>query len=816
MLKDLRHALRLLVKSPGFTGLCIATLALGIGANTALFSVANAVLWRPLPFEKPDELRIVYVKAPALVAGSFPFSAADVLDFQQNTRAYSAAAAFNSRWYDVSGAGEPFRVEGARVSPTLFPLLGRGPLAGRTFTPEEDVGAHRVAVLSQRLANRLFGDAGAALGRSVSLDRLPYTVIGVMPAEFRFPLRGIPYVQEAELWVPVSFTKDELADRGDNFNYSVIARRRAGITPEQEAADAKRVLAISRAQYPATFPREAELVPDIVPLSRQVSGGAQGSVLLLLGAVGFVLLIACANVANLTLTRALARQGELAVRTALGASRWRLSRQLLTESVVLGLLGGGAGLAVAFYGTDLVVKLAGDSLPRAEEVSVDTRALLFNLGASLGAGLLFGLAPALTLGRTDLSRTLNEAGRSAMGIGSRGRLRSLLVVGEVALAVVLLTGAGLLVRTLWKLRNADPGFRGEHVLSVSLSLPSTRYASSSDVRSFHQRLAAGLEAQPGVEKIGIATTPPFGGSWSKLFSVEGITKPGDKPVLTFHSIVAGDYFQTLGIRLEQGRFPGLEDRKETLRTIIVNRTFARQVFGDADALGRRVKNGMLADDTPWATIVGVVGDVKTSRVDEETRPQTYEFWLQSPETEGGAFRQVTYLVRTAGDPLALAPAVRAQVALADPEQVVGRVASMPELVTGSLSRERFRMSVLLAFAVVALLLAAVGIAGVTGVAVTQRRHEIGLRMALGAEQGRILRDVLGGGLRLVLAGLAIGLGGGLALSRLVSGFLYGVAATDPATYLAAAGLLLIAGLAAAYVPARRAAGVDPMAALRQE
>jgi putative ABC transport system permease protein len=725
-------------------------------------------------------------------------------------------AAVASRSFDLSGAGEPLRVEGARASSTLFPLLGRGPVVGRTFTEEEDRSANRVAILSERLASRVFGSAGAALGRSVSLDRWPYTVIGVMPAEFRFPLRGLPFVRDADLWVPMSFTPEELADRGDNFNYSVIVRRKAGTAPEREAAEAKRVLALSRAQYPAGFPPGVEMIPEIVPLAREVSGGARGSVLILLGAVGFVLLIACANVANLSLTRALSRRSELAVRLALGASRPRLVRQLLTESVVLALVGGAAGLALALLGTDLAVKLAGEALPRSEEISMDARALAFSLLASVGAGLLFGLAPALTMGRADLVPTLKDAGRGASGLGARGRLRSSLVVGEVALAVVLLTGAGLLVRTLWKLQGADPGFRGENVLSLSLSLPPTRYAGWSDVRSFHERLAAGLGALPGVEKLGIATNTPFGDSWSKLFSAEGVTKPGDRPVLTRHSLVAADYFQTMGIPLERGRPFGLEDRPGTERTIIVNRAFARQVFGSRDPVGRRVKNGPPEGEAPWATIVGVVGDVKVDRLDEETQAQTFEFWLQSTEAEAGSFRQVTYVLRTTGEPSALGPAVRAEVGRADPEQVVGRLAPMPELVTGSLRTERFRMGVLLSFAVTALLLAAIGIAGVVGVAVTQRRHEIGLRMALGAGRARILRDVLGGGLRLVAVGLALGLGGSIAFSRLLSGFLYGVTPLDPATYGVAAALLLLTGVAAICVPARRAAAVEPMAALRQE
>ncbi len=814
MLNDIRHALRLLGRSPGFTALCLATLALGIGANTALYSVAAAVLWRPLPFERPDELEMVYVKAPAFVSGSFSFSAADVLDFQGHTRSHSAVAAFRSASFDLSGAGEPMRVDGARVTSSLFPLLERGPVVGRTFTVEEDRGAHRVTVLSARLAVRLYGETAAALGRTFSLDRLPYTVIGVMPAEFRFPLRGIPGAQDADLWVPMSFTRGELEDRGDNYDNLVVVRRKPGITLEAERADAERVLAISRAQYPATVPPEIVLVPEIVPLAGQVSGATRGSVLLLLAAVGFVLLIACANVANLLLTRALARQGELAVRTALGAGRGRIVRQLLTESLVLSLLGGGLGLALAFFGTDLVVKIAGDALPRSEEVRVDSGAILFSLAASVAAGVIFGLVPALSLGRADLAPALKESGRGATS--ARGRVRGLLVVTEVALAVVLLTGAGLLVRTLANLHGADPGFRGEGAVVASLSLAPSRYQAWSDVRGFHERLAAGLASQPEVQRVGIATNPPFRGMWTKPFSAEGITKPGDRPVFVRHSIVAGDYFEAIGIPLERGRLFGLEDRKETTRAILVNRAFARQVFGDLDPIGRRIKNGVAEGDAPWSTIVGVVGDAKLDRTDEETLPQTFEWWLQSPEAELGAFRQVTYVLRAAGSTASLVSAVRTQVGLVDPEQAVRSLRPMPELITDSLARERFRTSLLLAFALTALLLSAIGIAGVTGVAVTQRHHEIGLRIALGADRGRILRDVVGGGLRLVSLGVVLGLVGGAALSRLVSGFLYGVAATDALTYAAAAGLLVLTGLVATWIPARRAAAIDPMVALRQE
>jgi putative ABC transport system permease protein len=814
MLADLRHSLRLLWRSPGFTAVCLLTLALGIGANTALFSVARATLWRPLPFERPEELVLVFVKAPAVVSGSFTFSAADVLDFQQHTRSHSAVAGFRSVTYDLSGAGEPQRVEGARVSAGLFTLLGRGPVLGRTFTDEEDRGGHRVVVVSARLSGRLFGPGEPVLGRTVSLDRLPYTVIGVMPAEFRFPLRGIPTARDAELWVPMSFTGEELRDRGDNYDISVLARRRPRISPEQEEADAKRVLAISRAQYPPNFPAAAEILPEIVPLARQVSAGSRASVLLLLGAVAFVLLIACANVANLVLTRALAREGELAVRAALGAGRGRLVRQLLNESLTLGLLGGALGLVVAQAGTELVVRLAGEALPRSEEVRLDGSALLFCAGASLGAGLLFGLLPAFTLGRARLLPGLKESGRGATG--ARGRARGALVVAEVALALVLLTGAGLLVRTLVNLGRTHPGFESERVLATTIALPAARYPTFVEVRSFHERLVEALSSLPGVERTGIATNPPFAAFWTKLFSAEGVTKPGDQPILVRHSLVAGDYFEAMGIPLEKGRFFSPQDRKETARAIIVNEAFARQVFGEAEAVGRRIKNGTLETDAPWVTIVGVVGDTKLDRLDEAPQPQTFEFWLQSTEAEIGAFTGVTYLLRTAGAPGLLGPAVREQVARLDPELVIRRLEAMPRLISGSYVRERFRARLLIGFAVTALLLAAIGIAGVMGVMVAQRQHEIGLRMALGADRGRILRDVVGSGLRLVAAGVALGLAGSLGLSRLVSSFLYGVASTDGITYVAAALLLVGTGLLASWIPARRAAGVDPMVALRQE
>jgi predicted permease len=816
-LHPVRHAVRLLGKAPGFTALCVATLGLGIGANTALFSVADAVLWRPLPFEDPGALDMVSVRAPAFAEGAFDFSAADVLDLQQHSRAFSAVAAFQSLKSDISGAGQPFRVSAARVTSSLFPLLGRSPVAGRAFTTEEDRHAHKVVMLGWPLARRLFGSPENAIGRTVSLNRVAYRIVGVMGPSFQFPLRGMSDATTgSDLWIPMSFDQQELGDRGDNFNFAVVARRPPGVSPEQALEDTGRVLAISRLSYPAIYPKDARLLPEIQPLAQKVSGPVESSVLLLLAAVALLLLIACANVANLTLTRALARRGELGVRGALGASRGRLGRQLITENLVLGLVGGAAGVVVAYLAADLVVGLAGDSLPRAQEIEVNVRALLFSLGVSLASGLLFGLAPLLWIGRTDLVRLLRESGRTTGSSGTPGRLRSALVVAQVALAVVLLTGAGLLSRTLLRLQAVDPGFRAEQALAVTLSLPPARYASFDQVRAFHERLAADLNALPGVQKLGIATNVPFGDGWLKLMSVEGVSRPGQRPFLTRHSLVAGDYFPALGIPLLSGRLLGPQDRPDSQRAILVNRAFARAAFGDGEAVGRRIKNGPIEAERPWLTIVGVVGDAKTSRPDEIIAPQTFEFWQQSPEATAGAFAAATYVLRVSPEPATLVPAIRLAVARLDPEQAIGRIVEVPLLVSETLARERFRVWLLLGFAATALLLSAIGVAGVVGIGVTQRRHEIGVRLALGAAKGAIVRTVVVGGFRLVGLGLAIGLVAGLALSRLVAGFLYGVPATDPASYGAAALLLAAAGLLAAYLPARRAAAVDPMVALRQE
>jgi putative ABC transport system permease protein len=810
--QDLRYGVRMLGKSPGFTAVAVLALALGVGANTAIFSVVNTVLLRPLPFKDSGRLVLLQEGIPKLGVRAIPVCAPDVLDYERQNHVFEELGAFRTTSYDLSGLGEAERVRAARVSAGLFPLLGVQPALGRVFAREEDQPGHLVAVLSDGLWRRFGADPGV-VGRTVALDRKPYTIIGVMPPRFEFPLRGPQFHSEpAELWLPMAFTPEELRVRGDNFNNSVIARLKPGVTLARANADVMAIARRIQELFPPDVRKDFNLEASVVPYREQVVGGVRTLLLVLLGAVGFVVLIACANVANLLLTRAAARQKEIAIRTALGASRLRLVCQLLSESALLALLGGALGLLLAYWGTDLLVAVIPGSIPRSQEIAVDLQVLGFTLALSLATGLVFGAGPAVAATRTRVNETLKEGGRGSAAGVHRSRLHGALIISEVALALVLLAGAGLLVRSFIHLRETDPGFRPQQVLTMSVSLAPSKYAQPEQVRAFFQRLLERLQSQPGVKAVGAGTDLPLEGSWLRAFSAEDRPEPeaGKFPVI-YHTAVRGDYFEALGIPLKRGRYFSEQERPEAPCEVVLSESMARRFWPGEDPIGKRLKWGARQTETPWLAVVGVVGDVKQAALEVETQPHTYEPYWQAEHR-----RTWQIAVRAAMAPSALTSAVRAQVRALDPEQPVTRVRTMEQVISTSMAPRRLNMFLLVVFASAATLLAAIGIYGVMAYSVTQRTHEIGVRMALGARRGDVLRMVIRQGMTLVLIGVGIGLGGALALTRVLASFLYGVKPTDPLTFAAVSVLLAAVALLADYIPARRATRVDPMIALRYE
>ncbi len=815
MLQDLRFALRVLARSPGFTAVAVAVLALGIGASTAIFSVVDTVLLRPLPYQDPDRLVVVQEGLPKLGpdARGIPLPAPDVLDFRQQNRVFSFLAAYRNSQFDLAEGGEPERITGARVSASLFPMLGIPPARGRAFTEEEDQPGRLVVVLSDGLWRRRFASDAGILGRTVRLNSQPHTVIGVMPRGFSFPQRGPRFHAEpAELWVPMAFTPGELRTRGDSFNYCVLARLKPGVTLERANADIETIARRIQELYPPLVRKDFTVEASAVPYRGQVVSGVRTLLVALLGAVGCVLLIGSANVANLLLVRAAGRHKELAVRVALGAGRLRLIRQLLTESVVLALAGGLLGVLLAFWGSRLLVAAIPGNIPRAQEVAVDLRVLAFTLALSLASGVVFGAIPALAALRANVGEALKEGGRTPSAGAGRGRLRGALVISQMALALVLLIGAGLLVRSFVRLLQTDPGFRPQHVLTVSVSLSGARYGKPGQAQAFFQRLLERLASLPGVQSVGAATTLPLEPDWTRVMTAEGQPEPpaGKFPILA-HTAVRGDYFQTMGIPLKRGRLFTPDDQPQAPREVIVSETTARRFWPGLDPVGRRVKWGLKESPVPWLTVVGVVGDVKSGRLDAETQPQTYEPSRQVP---GRWAWFVT--VRAEREPVSLASAVRAEARALDPEQPVTKVRTMEQVISQSTAPRRFNTFLLVVFGAAALLLAALGIYGVMAYSVARRTHEIGVRLSLGARPADVLAMVIRQGMTLVVAGLVLGLAGALALTRVIAGLLYGVQPTDPVTFVAVSVLLAAVALAATWLPAHRAMQVDPAVALRYE
>ncbi|HEX7049880.1 MAG TPA: ABC transporter permease [Longimicrobiales bacterium] len=794
---DLRYALRSLRKAPGFAGVAVLTLALGIGANTAIFSVVDGVLLRPLPYPEPDRL-VSFVEAGSY-KGAF-------LEYRERAESFEAIAAYTpGQAFSLTGRGEPVRLEGAVVSAGLFSVLGAKPLLGRTFLPGEDeAGREPVVVLSHGLWQQRFGADPGIIGEEVRLDGIARTVVGVMPPGFRFPSAS------TQLWVPASI---RAADPIDLWGMSVgttIARLRPGVTLEEARTEVRTLEPRMRELFPWDMPEDYGRNATVVPLRDRIVGDVRPMLLVLLGAVGFVLLIACANVANLLLARATTRRRELAVRVALGAGRRRLMRQLLTESVMLAALGGIVGLFLAFWGVELLVAGLPADTPRLAGIGIDGRVLGFTAALTFATGLVFGVLPALRASRSEPHDALKEGGRTATG--ARTRLSAALVVTEIALAVVLVTGAGLLIRSFWRLLRVDPGFRVENVVAATVAPPTFRYADGAARRAFYQELLGRLEALPGVTGAGITDRLPFGGrNYGSVFVIEGrpdpATQGGDWPLADIAATISADYLRTMGIRVLRGRGFTPADRADAPGVVLINQALARRYWPDEDPIGRRIRG---PGSVPWLTIVGIVDDVAYNRLADTDLPAFYMPLLQhGPEV-------VSVVVRSTADPATLAANLRAVVASIDEDTPVSDVRAMAQRVSDSLGRPRFTMLLLTAFAAAALILGAVGIYGVIAYAVSQRIHEIGIRMALGARAGDVLGMVVRQGAALAMIGIAVGLLAAFATTRLLAGLLYGVGATDAATFLAVPLLLGAVALAASWIPARRAARVDPVVALRNE
>jgi putative ABC transport system permease protein len=808
-LQDIRYGARKLARSPGFTAVAVATLALGIGANTLIFSVVNAAILHPLPFRDAGRLVTQWATSPTIgYSGPGSLTDKEYMEWRDQNRAFSDVAAFRGQPTNLTGVGEPVRLNGATITASLLRVLDVNPALGRAFAPEEEAAGHdRVVLLSDRLWRSRFGSHPAALGKAIRLDGEFYTVIGVMPEGFGFP-------NEAEVWTPLTLKSEE-----HNATLQIVARLKPGVSLERARNDAT----VIGERRPAKA-GDWEWHTTLVPLSEAVASDLRTPLLVLFAAVGLVLLIACANVANLFLARAATRNSEVAVRKALGASRIRLVRQMLTESVLVAVFGGGLGLALAALGQSFVARAA-SLLPRnwgspsaaahIASAGIDLWVLGFTLAISLLTVLLFGLAPALWASRGGLIPSLKEESRSSTGGRERAYLRDGIVAAEVALAVVLLVGAGLLIRSFLHLMRVDPGFDPQNVLTMNISLPDSRYQSVGSMIAFEQQALERLSALPGVKSAGGVFGLPLGHfGVAGDFTVEGQLQLtlGSQPLIASKILVGGDYFRAIGIPLVRGRFFDERDSETAPHVVVVSQSLARHYWPTEKALGKRLKPGFSND--AWCTVVGVVGDTKQDGLGRAPSPALYLSYAQAPATF--LMQDITLVLRSGADPLSLVAAARGAVQAVDPDLPVFDVATMGQLVHHSVSASRFNFALLGVFAMLALVLAAVGIYGVMSYAVAQRTHEIGVRVALGAEASDIIRQVVRQGMLPAVIGIATGTAGAWGMTRFLSSLLFGVRPTDPVTFTLVPVLLAAVGALACLLPARRATKVDPVVALRYE
>ena len=808
--RDLRYALRMLAKNPGFTVVIVLTLALAIGANSAIFSVIDGVLLRPLPYPAGDRIARVFFHSASFP--KFPLNPFDFRDFRRLLGSFDSLAGFTRADLQLSGSGQPERFTGFAVTAGFFRVLGLHPARGHEFTSNDEIpGNEQQVILSDRLWRNRFAADPNIVGRKIPLDSRPFTVAGVMPPGTEHPgnaYNGVAHGETVDLWWPFAFRGDP-NQRGSHY-LEAIGRLKPGVAPAKAQGEMNALIARIRREHPGALEGWQAIV---VPLYKEIVGPSERLLLVLLGAVGLVLLIACANAANLLLARATARHREIAVRTALGASRLRLVRQMLTESLLIALISGGLALAIAVAGVRVLVSLLPAEFPRADTIHINAAVFAFTLLIALATGVLFGLAPALQAARTDFQDSLRAGGRGTGSHRGHLRLRSVLVIGEVSLACLLLIGAGLMLRSFVNLLRSDPGFRPEHLLTARVSLPDATYKSI-DAVHFWGRLRTSLGSIADIRAAGVGTDLPWTGYDDNIsgFTIEGKKPPGHQDFHGRYHVAGPGYFQAMGIPLVRGRFFTDGDTMKAPVAMIVNRSMARRYWPNEDAVGKRITFEDHPKEADWMTIVGIVGDVK----DKPDSPAAENaFWWPIEQSPVGVNGMVV-VVRGAADPAMLVNDLRQAVRQLDPTLAVANIRPMDDIADAKVSTPRFALFLVAQFAGLALTLAAVGIYGVISYAVSQRTHEFGLRMALGAQPGDVRRLVLRQGVRLALAGVALGLGGALALSRVLWSLLYEVKAADPVTFLSVAGLSIAVAALACYLPARRATAVDPAHALRSE
>jgi putative ABC transport system permease protein len=813
MFQDLRHSLHLLAKNPLFALVGIVTLALGIGATTAVFTLVNALLIKPLPYEDPARLVLLFEHFHAQHLDAIPVSPPEFLDYQSELKGIQKLSAFDTTTFNLSEGDLPERVFGAKVSANLFSLLGVQPVRGRTFRPEECAqGRDDVLLISERLWRRKFDRDPRVLGSKIIADGKPFTIVGIMPATFEFPLplfnvTGAQFGERADVWQPLGFTDREMKNRGSR-SYGVIGRLAPGVSSTQAQAEIETVVRGMRQRYTDNYPKGESFGATIYPLKEQVIGPIKPLLLILAGAVALVLLIACANLATMMLARATVREREMAIRVAVGASRFRLLRQSLTESVVLAIIGAAAGTVLAYWAIDLVKSIGAQTIPRLSEVHLDLTVLLVTLAIAIAAGLAFGIAPGLASGKLDLTESLKEGGRGSTSGRRHNRLRNVLVIGEVALALVLLTGAGLLLKSFVRLSNVNPGFNPDHVLTAEISLPNLRYPDDQAQINFFNELERRVTHLPGVKHAGLTTILPMSGINSdSSFRIEG--RPTDDAHPTPDEevrLVSAGYFRALEMPLLKGRDFNAQDKLDAPPVTMINQALAQRYWPNDNPVGKRIR--VPARNGPvWTTIVGIVGDVHHRGLDQPVKPEWYAPITQAP------YRSLILAVRSAQDPSSLTSAIRREVQAIDPTQPIAHVRTLNDVIADSIAPRRLSVVLLTVFAGLALVLASVGIYGVMSFLVVQRTHEIGVRMALGAQRADVLRLIISRAGLLIGAGTIIGLIVAFLTTSLLRSALYATSVLDLTTFLLVTLTLAVVALLASYIPARRATRADPMVAL---